>query len=237
MSGGKLGFSWLNLSTGGGNIDDDAVLFKIKLSSLSDTAALSKLVFTHDPILIESIRMLVPIPSDLKFDSIQLLDPFVSNLSTSPANGSAANGSIMIEVAGGQAPYSFNWSNQAMTQNLMDVVSGSYFCTITDDLACDHIAGPFVVDQQTSFSDLDLLQNLTIQPNLVENWTKIEASFQETQVGTIAIVNLEGETIYQESFIDSKIDQVIDFRSKPSGLYFVVLNIGPHQMVRKIFKN
>lgn len=42
------------------------------------------------------------------------------------------NGSIMLSIAGGQAPYIYNWSNGAATNSLSNVAAGDYTLTITD---------------------------------------------------------------------------------------------------------
>jgi lysyl endopeptidase len=48
----------------------------------------------------------------------------------------AENGSISVNISGGSAPYSFEWSNGANTQNLSDVTSGNYTLTVTDNNLC-----------------------------------------------------------------------------------------------------
>ena len=46
------------------------------------------------------------------------------------------NGSININVSGGNSPYQFNWSNGASTQNISNLSSGTYSVTITDNIGC-----------------------------------------------------------------------------------------------------
>lgn len=46
------------------------------------------------------------------------------------------NGNIQISVTGGTPPYSYMWSNGATTQNMHNLVAGSYGITITDDNNC-----------------------------------------------------------------------------------------------------
>ncbi|MEP7171689.1 MAG: SprB repeat-containing protein, partial [Bacteroidota bacterium] len=46
------------------------------------------------------------------------------------------NGSIALNVIGGSAPYSYNWSNGANTQNISNLSSGSYTVTVTDANNC-----------------------------------------------------------------------------------------------------
>ncbi|MBL0343395.1 MAG: gliding motility-associated C-terminal domain-containing protein [Bacteroidetes bacterium] len=49
---------------------------------------------------------------------------------------SGNNGSININVSGGTAPYTFNWSNGSSSQNLNNISSGTYSVTITDANGC-----------------------------------------------------------------------------------------------------
>ncbi len=46
------------------------------------------------------------------------------------------NGSINVTVAGGTAPYTYLWSNGAMTEDLMDLAPGNYAVTVTDINNC-----------------------------------------------------------------------------------------------------
>jgi len=46
------------------------------------------------------------------------------------------NGSISISPTGGTAPYNYNWSNGATSQNLTNVAGGNYTVNITDNFGC-----------------------------------------------------------------------------------------------------
>ncbi len=50
-------------------------------------------------------------------------------------NGSN-NGAITTTVSGGTAPYTYNWSNGATTNNLSNIISGTYIITVTDSRNC-----------------------------------------------------------------------------------------------------
>lgn len=55
---------------------------------------------------------------------------------SAPANCNTATGAANTIVQGGTAPYSWLWSNMSTTQNLTNVVSGSYTVTVTDANGC-----------------------------------------------------------------------------------------------------
>jgi hypothetical protein len=46
------------------------------------------------------------------------------------------NGSISLNVSGGQTPYNFSWSNSQSTQNVFTLTAGSYTVTVTDNSGC-----------------------------------------------------------------------------------------------------
>jgi len=48
----------------------------------------------------------------------------------------SATGSINVSLSGGTPPYTYSWSNGASTQNLSQVVAGSYTLNVTDSKGC-----------------------------------------------------------------------------------------------------
>lgn len=51
-------------------------------------------------------------------------------------NGGIDNGSIDILVQGGTAPYSYNWNNGQLTENISGLGTGTYTLTVTDNFGC-----------------------------------------------------------------------------------------------------
>ncbi len=47
-----------------------------------------------------------------------------------------SSGAVQLTVGGGEAPYSYEWSNGATIQNLSALTAGIYALTITDDTGC-----------------------------------------------------------------------------------------------------
>ncbi len=59
-----------------------------------------------------------------------------------------ASGEIDLTVSGGSAPYEFQWSNGATTEDLKDLTSGFYTVTVTDAKGCE-AKGAFTISKQT----------------------------------------------------------------------------------------
>jgi len=57
-----------------------------------------------------------------------------------------ANGSVDLTVSGGTSPYSFSWSNGAISEDLSNVSAGIYSVTVWDDHGCSETASATVND-------------------------------------------------------------------------------------------
>ncbi len=71
----------------------------------------------------------------VQFAEVENVEVLVEPVIT-PATCQRANGSIFLNVQGGQEPYSFLWSNGVVTPMAGDLASGSYFVTITENGGC-----------------------------------------------------------------------------------------------------
>jgi len=62
-----------------------------------------------------------------------------------------SNGSINLSVQSGQSPYTYLWSNGAVTEDVSDLAAGSYIVTVTDANSCS-ASETFVVNNSSSMS-------------------------------------------------------------------------------------
>ena len=60
-----------------------------------------------------------------------------------------ANGSIDISVTGGTQPYSFNWSDNIVSQNRTGITAGIYSLIVTDNSGCTASASIFIKENNT----------------------------------------------------------------------------------------
>jgi gliding motility-associated-like protein len=83
------------------------------------------------------------------YDSVNVLEPAkiaVTGVVTDAVCYGSATGNVNITVSGGVTPYSFAWSNTAITEDLSGVVAGSYTVTVTDANLCS-LTATFKVEQ------------------------------------------------------------------------------------------
>jgi hypothetical protein len=89
----------------------------------------------------------------------------VSGAQINDENCGNSQGSIDLEIAGGQAPYSYVWSNGASTQDLSGLSASNYQVTITDDLGCQWIEDLALENFTNNFSLSVNLTNQGCAPN------------------------------------------------------------------------
>jgi subtilisin-like proprotein convertase family protein len=80
----------------------------------------------------------------------------VSTLTVDVLCHGESTGEIYSTVAGGTSPYSYSWSNGAMTPNLINVPAGYYSLSVTDAQGCEETLDSILIIQPTQpMSDLE----------------------------------------------------------------------------------
>jgi len=83
----------------------------------------------------------------------------ISVITNATCNG-ASTGAISITPSGGTSPYTYLWSNGAVTQNISNVIAGNYSVTITDSKNCNNILN-FTITQPTAIAATSVVTNAT----------------------------------------------------------------------------
>lgn len=102
--------------------------------------------------------------------------PIVANSSsTNSTCATCPDGSASVSPTGGNAPYSYLWSNGSTMGSILNVLPGTYTATITDANGCELTASVTI-----NFSSLgidELLQfGVTVYPNPMTDFIKIEST-------------------------------------------------------------
>jgi len=73
------------------------------------------------------------------FDSVTISEPIalsiISVVTNNICNGNS-NGSVNITISGGTTSYSYSWSDGSTNEDLTNVISGTYYLTVTDANSC-----------------------------------------------------------------------------------------------------
>jgi gliding motility-associated-like protein len=77
------------------------------------------------------------------------------------ANCGQSSGSINLNVSGGTAPYSYNWSSGGTNSSINNLIAGTYTVTITDALLCAKQSAFVVADIPGPSIILDTIVNAT----------------------------------------------------------------------------
>ncbi len=100
---------------------------------------------------------------------VTISEPLVLSCSITGSNvdcNGTSTGSADASVSGGTMPYSYAWSNGAMTEDLSDIPAGSYTLTVTDANLCETtcmvtISEPLVLSCSITGSNVDCNGNST----------------------------------------------------------------------------
>ena len=85
-----------------------------------------------------------------------------SILTSAVSCNSGADGTAIVNVAGGTTPYSFLWSNGATNNLANNLTAGVYSCTVTDANGCTISSNNISIDQpQTALSVNEIITNVS----------------------------------------------------------------------------
>ncbi|MCB0689531.1 MAG: SprB repeat-containing protein, partial [Saprospiraceae bacterium] len=129
-----------------------------------------------------------------------------------PSADGAGDGAIHLEISGGKAPYSFQWSNDSTSQNISGLTEGIYTVLITDARGCQQQFTYEVLDPQ-SF-------NVGLATNAI--------SCPGGNDGSMEIIILNGLAPYTILWSDGSTDEKLDHLS--AGTYAVTVTDGEGTM-------
>jgi hypothetical protein len=145
-------------------------------------------------------------------------------------NTTGTSGMIDATVTGGTAPYTYSWSNGALSQDIGGLTPGTYSLTVTDVNGCIS-TNDFVVEDALS---LTAINGGSIEVNVYPNPSSDIATVEinGSTIEKISLVDMAGKTVFETESDVSKIE--IQTSSLEPGLYFIHITVDGKTLLRKL---
>jgi gliding motility-associated-like protein len=158
--------------------------------------------------------------------SISVNQPIIlrTNIVPNSAQCGNATGYAELEVTGGSPSYTYLWSNGQTSENLLNVDSGTYYVTVTDQNGCK--ARDTVMVGNTTTEYCVFIPN-AFSPNGDGDhdvWF-IEHLDYYGDV-SVEVYNRWGNSVYETGAYKNDWDGMFKGKPLPGGVYFFVLNFG-----------
>lgn len=141
----------------------------------------------------------------------------VNGVITSSSEGD--NGAIDITVTGGFAPYAYDWSNGAISQDISGLAPGNYSIEVSDIKGCV-TTNSFIVDGTTGLTSINGVEvNVLVYPNPANQYAVIEAI--GTTINKVRVTNVVGQNVMESQFNSSKIE--LNTSELQQGIYHITL--------------
>ncbi len=140
-------------------------------------------------------------------------------ITTTPTNQGQSNGSVDLQVMGSIPPFTYLWSNGAITQDLTGLESGTYTCTITNANGCTSVAQTMV--SELSKTDLpDWVEAFSLAPNPTQSMTNLRIKLPSPMNLDLSLLDMTGRILWSKSFEkQTELNLPFDLSAYPSGYY------------------
>jgi ELWxxDGT repeat protein len=151
-------------------------------------------------------------------------DCFYADLIPTNTSLNMPTGEVLIEITGGQAPFTYAWSNGATSASIGNLKSGIYLVTITDANNCEATLHTFVESDQMFFQ-LSADKNSAVAfPNPCNDWVSIYLEKEPYQATyQVKIIN-SGGVIQLEKILTGSAFATVPTNQLQHGIYFVSIS-------------
>ncbi len=166
---------------------------------------------------------------------VQINEPnpiIVDFTSTNPQPSNAANGTVLAQVSGGEAPYSFVWSNGENTPQIISLTSGNYTLTVTDLNGCTHSESVFLGFPLGSKEAS--VANISTYPNPTNGNLIVEGLGNE--LSRVSVFDVSGRVLLRNEVFGTNTN--LDLSSFEAGNYLLVIenSFGVEQRLIQLVK-
>jgi subtilisin-like proprotein convertase family protein len=148
----------------------------------------------------------------------------ISGDTTSTSCSSCSDGAVDLTLGTSGVPYTFTWSNGATTEDLINVVPGTYNVTITSVNGCS-LDTAFTVDFSTGLVELEGME-LRVYPNPSKGNIYVEFTQNPTEEIQIEVFNALGQRVMERTYAPQMIQGRINvtIQNASTGTYMMKIS-------------
>ncbi|MEL6392427.1 MAG: T9SS type A sorting domain-containing protein, partial [Bacteroidota bacterium] len=146
---------------------------------------------------------------------------------TDASTNVSTDGAISVTINQGVGPFTYNWSNGEMTQDLSNVPSGDYTLIVTDVQGCTDMVDVRVDFLSGTEDEITNFGRVIASPNPTSGRINLGVDLLQVQTLDMEVLDQLGRSVLNRSF--GRVDQVqqdIDLHLLATGLYFIRLTAG-----------
>ncbi len=145
----------------------------------------------------------------------------------------SADGTITLDINGGNGNYSVSWDNGATGMMLTGLERGDYTATITDELGCS-TTETYSVLGTTNVDEISFINNFTIMPNPASEYVDVQLVNQSDNQLRISMVNMAGQEMHSQLVRGTNITERITLDDYTAGVYMIKVEANNKVSVRKL---
>ncbi|HBS86567.1 MAG: hypothetical protein A2W91_20315 [Bacteroidetes bacterium GWF2_38_335] len=146
-----------------------------------------------------------------------------SNFITDASCSTCDDGAINITLSGGGGPFNYDWSNGGGTQDISDLLPGTYTVTIENGSGCI-IVETFEVGFLTIISGFEQTSSITVYPNPSEGLFNIEMPKTARSNMKYSVVDILGKEVVSGTISNSVFQ--LDLSGNKAGFYQLIFENG-----------
>lgn len=133
------------------------------------------------------------------------------------------NGSVMIDVAGGVLPYSYEWCDGSSQSTANGLAAGNCCVTITDFNNCK-LEACFDLMETSAVTDIKGIEKWHLYPNPATSNVQVDLIFSQSQKGSLTINSIDGSQLsrYDREGLDWS--GILALDNLPAGSYLLMIN-------------